>query len=189
VINGLKKAVLKKVWWTLHRRGYDVRKAEEHCWPDQAALLTGAAPAEIFDIGANAGEIAKVYRAMFPMARVHCFEPMPATCAVLRGRFGADERVWINEVAVGDVEGEVSFVVNAAADTSSLLPVDLEAVPTSYRETMASSQKITAPLVTVDAYCTRHGIKMIDMLKLDIQGGNFTPYVGQNKCCESRRCA
>ena len=39
--------------------------------------LVGSAANVIFDIGANTGQTAERYRALFPEAAIYCFEPFP----------------------------------------------------------------------------------------------------------------
>ena len=39
-------------------------------------LVTADAPV-IFDVGANVGATARRYRALYPRATIHCFEPYP----------------------------------------------------------------------------------------------------------------
>src|SRR5271170_7871413 len=56
----------------------------------------------IFDIGANVGQTAMRYRAIFPNARIFSFEPVPETYKKLQTSFAEDKLVETIPVAVSD---------------------------------------------------------------------------------------
>jgi hypothetical protein len=67
---------------------------------DQLALIKD--PHVIFDIGANVGQTAMRYRAIFPNARIFSFEPVPETYKKLQTSFAGDKLVETIQVAVSD---------------------------------------------------------------------------------------
>src|SRR5262249_54060190 len=84
-------------------------------------------PAEapvIFDVGAHVGETAARYRALFPGALIHSFEPFSASYASLKSAFRADPRVVPHNVAVAESTGTRMLHVNKASVTNSLLESD-----------------------------------------------------------------
>jgi FkbM family methyltransferase len=177
-MNKYVKAILGKVRFKANELGYDIRKTEQFCWVDQQALLVGVSEPLIMDIGANAGTIAALYREMFPSAHIHCFEPMSRAFDIVRDRFRDDHRTTTNHAAVCADNGPRTFTVNTASDTSSLLPADMDAIPDSYRNSMTSTSAITVPGVAIDSYCAESGISHIDLLKMDIQGGELSALHG-----------
>lgn len=177
-MNKYVKAVLGKVRAMAHALGYDIRKTEQFCWSDQQALLSGVSAPLVMDVGANAGVVTDMYRVMFPSARIHAFEPMPPACNLIRERFKGDTKIAVHNAAVCAENGPQTFTVNAASDTSSLLAADVDAIPDSYRQSMSASSSITVPGMTLDSFCSESGIERIDLLKMDIQGGELAALHG-----------
>lgn len=177
-MNKYLKAMLGKVRAKAHEFGYDIRKTEEFCWTDQQALLEGVSAPLVMDVGANAGLVTAIYREMFPLAQIHCFEAIPSACQLISTRFSVDPQIAVHNAAVCAENVPQTFTVNAASDTSSLLAADVDAVPDSYRKPMSASTTITVPGVTIDSFCATSGIAHIDLLKMDIQGGELSALQG-----------
>jgi FkbM family methyltransferase len=70
------------------------------------------------------------------------------------------ENVVINNCAVGDANGEVSFCIAQDGAFSSLIDTG--------RKTVIQTTKI--PMVTLDSYCSEHNLPRIDILKVDVEG-------------------
>ncbi len=177
-MNKYVKAVLGKVRAKAHELGYDIRKTEQFCWSDQEALLSAVSAPVVMDVGANAGVVTAMYRDMFPLAQIHCFEPMPPACELVQNRFRDDPKIAVHHAAVCAENGPRTFTVNEASDTSSLLAADMDAIPDSYRKGMSASTSITVPGIALDSFCKAAGIDHIDLLKMDIQGGELAALHG-----------
>jgi FkbM family methyltransferase len=65
----------------------------------------------IVDVGANRGQSIAAFRAMAPEARVVAFEPEPKSAARLAARFHSDPNVIIENCALGEAPGEITFYV------------------------------------------------------------------------------
>lgn len=185
-MNATFKALLGKLRAKALAFGYDIRKTEQFCWSDQQALVQGVAEPLVLDIGANAGSVTAYYRQLFPTAHIHAFEPMPQACASMRDRFQSDSRVAVHHAAVCATSGSVTFTMNANSRTSSLLAADVEAIPASYREAMSASSTITVPGMTIDEFCAKHDIRHVDILKMDIQGGELFALQGAANLLKQR---
>ena len=131
----------------------------------------------IFDIGANRGQTARRYRAKFPNAQIHCFEPFPESVAALEQHFATDPKIRIVPKAVTDTTGPATFHVNAQTDTNSLLPR-----PTSdrryYPKTAGPKDTIEVETINLDDYVSENNLAGIDILKFDIQGGELNALRG-----------
>lgn len=77
----------------------------------------------VVDIGANCGQFALAARQRCPDAVIHSFEPLPGPARRFRQVFGRDERVVLNEVAIGPAPGTADMHVSGRQDSSSLLPI------------------------------------------------------------------
>lgn len=182
----LKKALQKKTWYAIKRAGYEIRRAEDFAFPDQRELLKERQVRTIFDLGANYGEITQLYRDMFPDATVYAFEPIAELAAQLRSRFKHDPKVVVESFAIAENAGVKQFFVNSNKDTSSLL-ASKQDVPISYKSMMTAAKTVDVNTTTIDLYCKENGIAQIDLLKMDIQGGELSAICGATDML-SKRC-
>jgi len=123
----------------------------------------------VFDIGANEGDTTTQFLNVLPDARMHLFEPNPATHARLRSRFSNKTNVVINQAGVGNAMGQLTLYDfdGKGSERASLLQEtfsDLLLVKSS------TIKEVTVEVVTVDAYCDRQGIEAIDYMKIDVEG-------------------
>jgi FkbM family methyltransferase len=172
---------------TLNSLGYSVHRNEQADYPDQVRLCANDTPSVVFDLGANRGNTVQRYRDLFPSTLIHAFEPIPQLAAGLRGRFASDPRVFIHECAISASESSVLFNVNAGIDTSSLLGAADDAMPASYRHIINTASRISVDTRTLDGFCSRKDIDVIDILKMDIQGAELYALQGATALLEQRR--
>jgi len=136
----------------------------------QQLLTAGTAVRTVFDVGANRGQTAHKYRALFPAATVFSFEPFPESFAALRDAFAADPQVKPFQLALSDEAGTKTFHTSADSVMNSLLPLSPDAgLLTGSRQAGA----VDVQADTLDAFCREHGVADIDVLKLDVQGGEL----------------
>ena len=154
-------------------------------YSDQRLLLGGDGANTIIDVGANVGNTVEQYYFTYPDATIHAFEPDPTTFAQLVKRYRTHPRVrcWCN--AVSDHEHSASFFINEDPGTNSLLPRP-ESGRRYYNQRGVLRQKIDVPAVTLDAFCADNGIAALDILKLDIQGGELLALKGAEQLLESQ---
>ena len=157
--------------------GYEVRRKQPAAWgvdpyQDQQRLLEGSAVRVVMDVGANVGDTVQQYRTLFPGAAIYAFEPFPGAHRQLAARFAPDPQVRARQAAIADVSGTRRLYVNDEHVTNSLLPLE----PASVSRARASSagrldDAIDVPVLTLDEFCEAEGLSAIDLLKMDIQGG------------------
>lgn len=161
--------------------GGEVRKKTDVYELQRRVLASGARV--IFDVGASDGRVTRRYRAVFGDARIFCFEPDDARARAI-GELRMD-KVQVVKQALSDREGTATFYVNADPDTSSLLPsVQLGSHIDQYT---APRTSIDVETTTLDAFCNRHGIDHIDILKMDIQGGELAALHGATAMLAARK--
>jgi FkbM family methyltransferase len=149
--------------------------------------LVGSAANVIFDIGANTGQTAKRYRALFPEAAVYCFEPFPDSYAQVARRFDQDTHVKPYRLAVSDTNGQATFRTYTNPVTNSLLPPAAESSQFVETGQMDDTGIITVESVTIDEFCRREKIGRLDILKMDIQGGEVRALHGASELLKARR--
>jgi FkbM family methyltransferase len=161
-----------------NQRGYDFHAVDASCWDDQIALLQGRQDVVIFDVGANVGSIAAHYRKLFPDCRLYGFEPQEECFGWLEKRFSGDPAVSVYQAAVGAAPGKAQFHLTAGRDSSSLLGAGHEHAPPHYRQLLAIEEVREVEVVTLDDFTEEHAIERIDILKMDIQGGECSALQG-----------
>lgn len=133
------------------------------------AWLRSFVPADglVFDVGANVGRKADLFRAI--PARVVAIEPQPRCVAVLRALFEDDAGVAIEPVALGPEAGEAELLVADADTLSTLDPSFGEATRASGRfATHRWTGRVRVPVRRLDELIARHGVP--DYLKIDVEG-------------------
>jgi len=154
---------------------------------DQAALLGGMNVHQVLDVGAYHGETALLYRKLFPNAEIHCFEPVSESFTRLSQVTAATTRIVANRLALGDSIGQVEVYVNRVAATSSRFRPAIgagEIVPSEFLDAIG---KDIADSTTIDEYCRQRRIDQVEILKLDIQGGELAALRGAGRMLSESR--
>jgi FkbM family methyltransferase len=141
-------------------------------------------PMVIFDIGANVGLISQKFRDMYPSASIHAFEPTPEAFRRLSWRFRKEPSFAGNNIAISNEKTTATFHVNNEFNkVNSLLPRDRDM---QVKHGLASvDQTIEVKTSTIDQYCAEKGITHINILKMDIQGGELMALHGAQKMLET----
>lgn len=156
--------------------GYQVRRKQPPRWGDDAyrdqqRLLEGSPVRVVMDVGANVGDTVHQYRALFPAATIHAFEPFPDVHRQLAERFATDPHVRAHQRAVTDAAGTRRLYVNDVHVTNSLLPLNPASAAWAGASAQGLDRTVDVPAVTLDQFCAAEGLTRIDLLKMDIQGG------------------
>ena len=138
------------------------------------------------DIGANAGLFA-VFMATRVGAggKVYAFEPTAATFQRLQTNITLNtlHNVVAENVAVTEQAGTVEFHVG---------PPDL-CVYNSIAAVVHPSAKggqfsrVTVPSISIDDYCVAHGIGLVDVVKIDVEGAEWRVLKGMRRVLEANR--
>lgn len=136
-------------------------------------LLRTAAPV-IFDVGAHVGQTSLEYRRRFPRARLFAFEPFPPSYAKLQTALALDPDASAFALAFSDKVGSQVLHVNPAEATNSLLPTDPAASRIWGTGLLESHDRVEVTTSTIDDFCTTRSLDRIDILKLDVQGAEFS---------------
>jgi FkbM family methyltransferase len=148
-------------------------------------LANSEPPLTIFDVGAYQGWIYQKFRRLFPGARVECFEPFPESFAQLLAKTEGDPLVRCHQAAMGATGGTARFHINHFAPTNSLLP--RASSSRRYYPTHAGAlSEVDVPVVACAGFCQNQGIEKIDLLKLDVQGGELACLQGAAPLLEAR---
>jgi FkbM family methyltransferase len=150
-------------------------------WLAQKRLLDDTNAPVILDLGANTGQTLESYLALFPDGEIHCFEPYPETYLKLLELSSRHDKVKTYQLAIADRVGERQLYVNTVYHvTNSLLPR-----PASghryYPEGAELKDSISVMTETLDGFASRASLRQIDILKMDIQGGELAALRGAER--------
>jgi FkbM family methyltransferase len=155
--------------------GYELAKLARK--PDallQQKRILGSSPVRtILDVGANVGQTAARYRKTFPAATIHCFEPFPDSYEALCRTHAGDDLVRPYRLAVAESAGARTFFVSRGSEMNSLLPVAADGDLHMGGPQAEVIGEIRVETITLDDFCAREGIDHVDVLKMDVQGGEL----------------
>lgn len=121
---------------------------------DYAALQSGTV---VLDFGGFRGEWTDMVLTAQPKANVHVFEPHPGFADALNARFGKDPRVHVHPFALGSDDGVLHL--SDAGDASSAVA--------------DHGKSFEAPVVSVTRFFASHDLPRIDLVKVNIEGGEY----------------
>ena len=128
-------------------------------------------PADIcFDVGANTGYFTTLFSTLASRGSVHAFEPLPANYHLLCASVACNRfrHTIVNLAAVGACQGVSAFVQTADSAYSSFRRTARdEAVDT-----------VEVKVVTLDEYVVGRSLSRLDILKVDVEGGERDVVLG-----------
>jgi FkbM family methyltransferase len=152
----------------------------------QRQLIRADAPV-IFDIGARFGTVTKKYRDRFPLASIYCFEPFQESFEVLTKSVNGDPRTFCYNAAVCAEKGTAILNSNSDSGTNSLLRTDQRAASFWGEGLLNTASEVPVNTTTIDQFSAETGISHIDILKLDVQGAEFSVFVGAERMLSEQR--
>jgi FkbM family methyltransferase len=142
---------------------------------DQVRIM-GSTPKLIFDVGSHTGATTIEYLNAFPLAHVVAFEPEPDNLITVREALSRySDRCTVLTSALAAEDGTATFHVNSHNGTHSLLPIgDTKFWAAPEKEV----RRISVQTRSLDSIARERGIDAIDIVKMDIQGGELEALKG-----------
>jgi len=129
----------------------------------------------VFDIGANIGQSAIEYVTALPKAEIYSFEPVSSTYEELSSNVRSFSRVHPFKLGMGSAAGKATITVGDNSRTSSIVVAHnggkLEEIDV---DTVAGSAE-------------RHGIDLIDFMKIDTEGYDLQVLAGAEPLLERQK--
>lgn len=122
----------------------------------------------VFDIGANIGIYSLVTKAINPNSKVYAFEPSKNTFYKLTENNAVNNYdISCNQIALSDKDGELTFydVPDQHQKSASLSPDKLKNRSQYKGEIVEYNVKVS----TLDSFVENHGVKTIDLMKIDVE--------------------
>lgn len=141
--------------------------------------MSGKMPT-IFDVGANVGDYALSSQSIFPDARIYCFEPSPSAFAMLRRNLRKYENIKIRNIGLSDSSKKMNLFSNKkGSGFGSVYQRRLDHIG------LKLSHKETIHLETLQDVCKKEKVRTIDLLKLDVEGHEYSVLQGAKGLLES----
>lgn len=121
----------------------------------------------IFDVGANIGQSCTAFAVAAPEARIHAFEPILPTFAVLAQNVAAIPLISAHNLALGASPGEIVMTATAYSTNNRVVP-----------DRPGWRNLARVAVNTGDAFCAEHGITTISYLKIDTEGHDLDVLAG-----------
>ena len=174
--NGIKLVAIANDYGIIPLAILNFGKYEEKLWNKTISILDKT-PQTIFDIGGNIGYFSLYLTKCFPMANIHCFEPIPNTYKYLLKDIELNDADNIKTYNLGlsNFKQSVEMFYNhngcGASSLRNLLPED-------------NVEKIVCEFTTLDEFVKEHKIDNIDFIKCDVEGAEKLVYEGGLKTIE-----
>jgi len=135
----------------------------------------------IFDIGANVGLYSLLAAATNASARIHAFEPTPEIAASLCENIQLNklQNILVNRLGVGNKSGQ-AFLKRFMGGEDIYDGMNFISTEKS------ADANLPITVVTIDDYCRQNEIARIDLMKMDIEGGEYGALRGAKNLLESR---
>ncbi len=137
----------------------------------------------IIDGGASIGDTSMVFSKLFPNAIVHAFEPFPTFLNALHKKANQNQNIKVHPLALGKNNCTTAFNVNQSEGTNSLLKPNENATKI-YGSLFKTKRIIDVQVVKLDDWYKSSESQMIDILKLDLQGGELDALRGARNLFE-----
>lgn len=131
----------------------------------------------IVDAGASLGDTSVRFSSYFPYATVYAFEPYPPFLEKLKEKSAENKSIFVEPFALGKGCTKSFLNVNHCEGTNSLFESNEDAF-NIYGSLLSSKSKIEVEIKSLDMWSKEKGIGNIDILKLDLQGGEFDALEG-----------
>lgn len=120
----------------------------------------------VFDVGANIGQRSEIFSKL--ARRVVAFEPQPNCVRHLKSRFRRRKNVTIEQVALGDREGEAPFYASTAHTLSSMSRKFIRAVSNERFKEYRWDEELKVKTTTLDQMITTYSKPQF--IKIDVEG-------------------
>ena len=133
----------------------------------------------VFDVGANQGQFAKKIRDKGYKKKIISFEPLNNVFSILKKNSNNDNNWEVENIAIGDFDGETIINESNYSLSSSILPISKLHLDAKENSHYISKQK--TPIKKIDTIIQNNSLSDNNLfLKTDTQGFEFNVIKGSN---------
>ncbi|MTI88135.1 MAG: FkbM family methyltransferase [Balneolaceae bacterium] len=145
---------------------YDNRVSGEKYFIEQVLGRLISKDPVFFDVGANYGNYIDFLSQTYPNAVIHAFEPHPKNFLQLSKRkYAAD--VKFNKLAIGEGRETMKLYDYEESDGSTHASLYKGVIEELHQQSAVSAE---VQVEFLDNYCSREGVSIVDLLKIDVEG-------------------
>ena len=122
----------------------------------------------IVDVGANRGQFALIARKVFPLVKIHSFEPLEEPAQIFKRIFGSDPNIALHVCAIGREKTTATIHITREDDSSSLLPITMTQSSMFPGATEKGTRQVT--VLPLSQALGNASIPPASLLKIDVQG-------------------
>ncbi len=130
----------------------------------------------IFDVGAHKGESIIFFREIFQNAQIYCFEPNPDSLKQVKKMNNSNDKIF--NVALSNYNGKADFNIQDISHLSSLHQVNKQSKSSLGYAEKEKHKVITVDVMTGDKIIKDNNIKVVDLLKIDVQSNEVQTLEG-----------
>jgi len=124
----------------------------------------------VIDAGAHQGTFTDAFLQLHQPARIVLIEPLADLAEKLKARFEGRPGFSVMAAALSDTNGEAQFQINQSDASSSLYKIDNRNSEWFGRD-LKVARTATVRTLTLPQLVSEQNLSVIDLLKLDLQGG------------------
>jgi FkbM family methyltransferase len=170
----------------LSMRGLGYDNWRDHALSGEQSFLSNFIPKAknpvVLDIGAYHGDYARLVRRFNPTAEIYCFEPHPHSFKVLQ-RAEQECGLMAFQLACGSERGRAQLYDSAIENGSKLASCYREVVEPRVSDISAHPVDV----VTIDDFVAAHRIREVELMKVDVEGGELNVLLGAQGLIKERR--
>jgi FkbM family methyltransferase len=140
-------------------------------------LLQSEEVSVIIDGGASIGDTSQKFSHLFPDANIFAFEPYPPFWDALKKKKEVNSRIKDIPLALDNKPGVRTLNVNKSEGTNSFYEAS-ENSKKIYQNHFEKKKELQVNATTLDIWCNEQSVTHIDILKLDLQGGEYAALEG-----------
>ena len=129
------------------------------------------------DVGGNIGFYSMLMACKCKEGEVHSFEPIPLNAKLIEANacLNSMGNIHVNQLALGEKSCELSFLLASDSAYSSA----------KFNNQNSTHNRISVKQITLDQYIESRGIKNVDIMKVDVEGGEFGVLQGAQRLLSS----
>lgn len=140
----------------------------------------------VIDAGASIGDTSEKLSRAFPNSIIYAFEPYPPFLTELEKKAKRNMNIKVKPFALAMKPGRGILQINQSEGTNSILRSSKSA-SSIYGTLLETKNSVKIIKKSLSLWVNEEKIQMIDVLKLDIQGGELDALIGAKDLFESKK--